>query len=1570
MAITAAERREIAEIIVLMFDAAPGATYLAQLISAYQAVGNNLNTLTDIIAAHPAYASVHTVIDTDEEWTDDLLATVGLQGDFQAESRILNALNDGVSKGDITYGLYTFLNDVAADANAAVNYGPQYISAAEILENKAEVAIYYSVTVANPSTNLAELMDVVENVDASQSSVDDAIDAINGETGAQVINLTDTLDVLNGTSADDLFVGRVVQNSLGEQVNQLGSGDQIDGGNGMDMLTAKITAGAFVGGSSTMPIEPETDSVEVIKLQAANSDIGEGNTEVFVNAKDMADVQQLWSNRSDANLTIQNMTTIGLESLSDMTIGMAYTGNADSSWDESDYTVYFDQDYLTPETTRTRPIVDFLAMNEDNYDLDPTRPLDGVFFRQLQFRVNGEVFDLVPFLDEDKSLGGTGSEIVNYDEFLAAVQNALVELKQATAANRANEALQTVDANLGRVFTTDANPDTLILREGTSIRLSVAGLTNGVQNTINVESTDLEVARAVSATVPNNNRYELAEEVDASEGEVLAINVALEKVGLAGDGGELIIGSMNKTTDNEWDAVNTVTDTTSGIEQFDVIVYGNNDKSSSLSGLHSTNNNLRVVTVTTDLAQMGGSYADLTIGNSNTEGFDEIEVDFEQGGPFFSTVADDLDEVNTFSSYGFDEFGDPEDEDFVSIQEFYDYGQYDQALKDVQTFNASAFQGDLTLYAALTAEVVDKYLDLQDDADPEHNVLDAPELDNVGFVYTGGTGNDDFNLTLSAANLAAGGTTTREDFTLSINGADGDDEITLAIIDSEGNGNSQYDAEDEQGLAIGDGNNGPFNPINGGGFANWYDNNAINENLNIFGGDGNDTIRTPGSGDVNIDGGDGLDTVYADNTGDMAIWAFNVRPDGSDSRYMVDNLQSDFNDSYNLFDTDVVVDFMGFESQFAITSNRGVVTDLDINQAIKRAINLDPVLSKLLLATDGPANTLIISSLIDGEFGGQRLDDLTISLEGPTAGELTAGEVNQLIGFYGSDAAGLTTPADFVGFFEDVIEGIDGFEDNGDYETNFGRDNDGGDGDEINGSDSIHVSDNEITGGLGNDVMVLGTGTYSNDAVVYEGFANGTDTIVYFDTDFLPATTGYNSTSFETVQLRFTGSDGNPAAQTITFDGVTVNLAAPTLQGVIPALDVASQFVNQYNAAAATNNWVATLNGAGPAVLATTEVATMTATETDLDLTAGQTYTVAGLTYTSTGVTTQAQLADAFANLLNGAVTGAGIATGTYSGTLTGYSTGPVGFPAGGVFTVQFTSATPGQVTDLTDSGTGAAAAAIAVTTQGTDATDTRFVTLTRDVPGAVTDLTAADFTGNYFASAPDPDGQGVVTVAVSNQGADNIVTAATASTYTVTYTTANTAVTASGASVTRPANADQGDGALTLANDAQAAPPAGYTAGAVIPGANGSSYSVKFTASTPGAATALPTDADYGLDAASTTDGINGSFTGTLGTNAVTAPPVLVTIPAQPGPGIDYLDFSSYDAVAVYVDGDLIAGNDPTAGQSYITLVSQPEDGVYLMTEKLEVAPLGTAGDTTVGIIGTADFGMDMVFIEENFIL
>jgi hypothetical protein len=1205
-------------------------------------------------------------------------------------------------------------------------------------------------------------------VTSSPASVTAAQEALSETDAVGVVRFTVGGDDLVGDAGNNLFKAVVGQNALGQQVNTLGSGDFADGRGGIDTLEAKVTTGVFAGstglGSVTMPIEPELKSIEIVKLDATIAGVGSDENQffgaradqVFVSAESMTDVAQLWSYRSEADLTIMQATTKGLDQLSDMTIGMAYTGNADTNWGESDMYVYFDQDYLVPEATRTDPVVDFLAMNEDAYDragvlgLNPQDfALDGVFFRELNFRLNGETFDLKQFFNEDAN--GTGAEIRSYTEFLAAVQDALVELK---AANPTNAALQSVTASFGQTFRTDVDPVTLVQREGVGIRLTVDGLTNGTSNILSVLSTDLEVARAANASVPNNNRYEIASASVPTTGSKLGINVALEKVGLAGDGGELVIGSMNKHTDNEWDDVNTVVDgTTSGINEFYTTVYGNNTKSSSLSGLHSTNNNLRVVTVTTDAAQTG-TFANLTIGNSNTN----------MGG-------------------------------FLG---------YENALKDVQTFDASAFKGDLTLYAALTDEVTDKYLNLKDEAP------DAPGADNLNFEYTGGTGDDDINLTISADNGSASGAATREDFLMNatIDGGDGDDMITLALI----NANNPFRDDDADGLAYGIDNFSALSPSSPqSGYANWYDNQKLNSNLRIDGGNGNDTIWTPGSGDVIIDGGAGNDTVYADNTGDKAVWAFNYEGGGAVSRRDLNNLQSDANDSYNLFKASVEVSFLGFEGTAAIVDTRGVATDLDINQAIKKAINSDPELSKLLVATDGPANTLVVTSLIDGE----RVDsDLVVTLVSPSVSAITAGDASQLSGWY--SAPGLTPAAAKalidaqVAIFNSNTDGV--------YNMDFARF--GGD---LIGSDSDHTSDNTITGDLGNDVLVLGTGSHSNDTVVYKGFGNGTDTIVNF------SDAGVSVTDVNTALVSITqqGSAGTPAgtavAETFTL----------TLTGTAAAAPGTITFDDVYFGVGAAN----------------------------ITPTAGDSASV---------------IATAVAAQIN----------------------------AGGVWTANASGGV---------------------------------VTATQVVAAAVVDVAVSN-------AGPTPiqyDGSGVgMTTAVTTQSAPGaaVVPAATEA-FTVTFGNATQAGTYSfgGANV----SVLNGESGANIAAAFASAAVTGWTATHVA-----DTNVVTFTSTTASTNVADVTDASFvGANVEVETLGLTDGF--------------------------DVLDFSAYNAQGVFVDGVLVAGTAPTAlGQTYITLVESAQDGIYTMTQLTEAGALGTAGDTTVGIIGVADFGVEQVFVAQNFVI
>jgi hypothetical protein len=372
-------------------------------------------------------------------------------------------------------------------------------------------------------------------------------------------------------------------------------------------------------------------------------------------------------------------------------------------------------------------------------------------------------------------------------------------------------------------------------------------------------------------------------------------------------------------------------------------------------------------------------------------------------------------------------------------------------FSDVRVVDGSAMKGVLNLTAELTSAVVAKYMDRVDDA------TDA-SADNAKFAYTLGENNDVLQLGVSAVNLAAAGSANREDFVLNVEGGAGDDSITIHV-------------DSEAGGVLG--------ALASNNLSNWYDNQVINANMSVAGGAGNDTINTLGAGDYMIDGGAGNDTIYTDNAGtQMATYAFNTTATG----LRLSDLESNAAASVSGVNLALTVNFRGLTSKVDVgttknaTSNQ-TVSDLTINQAIKNAINNDSVLSKLLVAQDGPARTLVVTSLIDGQ---QVATDLAISFQATALNSTQSG----ISGLVAVD----TTNALF-----------------GRYTTSqFALDDTTPTANAIDGNDSFYAGDNTVIGGTGDDVIVLGTddngldGYASNETVKFEA-AFGKDVVVNFD---------------------------------------------------------------------------------------------------------------------------------------------------------------------------------------------------------------------------------------------------------------------------------------------------------------------------------------------------------------------------------------------------------------------------------------------------------------------------------------
>jgi hypothetical protein len=229
----------------------------------------------------------------------------------------------------------------------------------------------------------------------------------------------------------------------------------------------------------------------------------------------------------------------------------------------------------------------------------------------------------------------------------------------------------------------------------------------------------------------------------------------------------------------------------------------------------------------------------------------------------------------------------------------------------------------------------------------------------------------------------------------------------------------------------------------------------------------------------------------------------------------------------------------GFESTVTIGTTNYLGNHTNINQAIKDAIigdgveggaSADNVLEEFLSVNDGPANTIAIHSLIDGEFAE---NDLAITMRAVNYSGLSGAEQNAIVGVLRAldhDSTMNYTTEQVQARLDAAVEiyANSGALDNFAMATTDGTTL-------IAGSESWAVSDNLVTLGTGDDVIVLGTDYESNDMLVYTGSDNGKDTVMNF-TETGSAADSIDFSAYLSGQTSHSGS----AASTVT-PAITLN---------------------------------------------------------------------------------------------------------------------------------------------------------------------------------------------------------------------------------------------------------------------------------------------------------------------------------------------------------------------------------------------------------------------------------------------
>ena len=733
--------------------------------------------------------------------------------------------------------------------------------------------------------------------------------------GSAVFELTTGHDNITGTSGNDLFKAYILGDS-----NTLNTGDKIDGGAGKDTLEADITDYGF-----SSALTPITNNVEIVKfrVQESHKATGDNNVWARIDAERMLGVQEFWSQDSRADLRIEdvridsNKVTVGMQNTDPGTV---------------DYEFYFNPQHIKSDDVETTGIL-ILKLIDTQGELKNDQPLLDNPFDTIRFMYGGELKE-VTF---DKISGATAT----YKQLADAIQAGL------EAAG-----LGDIKVTLGEDFTQydglSGDPVT-----GTSIILTGAEEMGIASGNAWEASAGFPADTSVSAT--------MTQQLDTGC-PLYQTDVALDNVGrviwddpntvclpdnaiYGSRAGDLVIGSMA---------------TRGGIERFDVTV----DRGSWLNSLSSTNNTLRMITVDDK--------------DWNGDGV-------EDGGPLFigrhkDTFGDDYMDEWAFPAWSgeatnrYDEF------------RFLGGGKDWGGIWDVKNFDSSAYSGNVNISATFTAEAYDKYLT---DVDGLRTIYAESNYAPAGeFAYTFGKGDDTLNMSVN------GGIVADRDFILQMNMGEGNDWVNFT--NDFQTANQAIDQKNLKNVSIdtGAGDDKVWTWVDNFTAAGWTNQE-----------DQRDHSWSGATGHVTINAGSGDDVVYAaQSTNTNATWVLNANTlAASDTdplainfgavgqaQPLMNNVSSTINEytitnvaagDYNLF---AVVNFLGIQAECQIGRTNTVATDKNsysvdaeaINKAIITAIEKDSQLKHLLSAFDGAGKSLLVQSLIDGEYS---LDDFGVT---------------------------------------------------------------------------------------------------------------------------------------------------------------------------------------------------------------------------------------------------------------------------------------------------------------------------------------------------------------------------------------------------------------------------------------------------------------------------------------------------------------------------------------------------------------------------------------------------------------
>ncbi|MCC8997090.1 MAG: hypothetical protein LM517_08570 [Nitrosomonas sp.] len=254
--ITPEQRDGILKVVVGLFNAAPGGTYLNDLATAVQA-GMTQQQLADYLSNHTIFISqILGGRVTTADKVDLLMKNFGLTANSDAASAGSQAkayfeakLNAGDSIGKVVVDATTYLSGTVA---------PEFETTKNLFLNKVAVAAPFSLS--SNSTSVSVLQNSLSEVKGDHLYTTGEAQTIADAASANTLAFTTGTDQLIGTSGNDTFVGDVS--------TTVGVSDQVSGGGGTDTLKL---LGDFTAATNLLP--SSLTGVEILNIaKFANAD--------------------------------------------------------------------------------------------------------------------------------------------------------------------------------------------------------------------------------------------------------------------------------------------------------------------------------------------------------------------------------------------------------------------------------------------------------------------------------------------------------------------------------------------------------------------------------------------------------------------------------------------------------------------------------------------------------------------------------------------------------------------------------------------------------------------------------------------------------------------------------------------------------------------------------------------------------------------------------------------------------------------------------------------------------------------------------------------------------------------------------------------------------------------------------------------------------------------------------------------------------------------------------------------------------------------------------------------------